>query len=574
MAQHARLRISAAGPFDRWPTGLGFDHFWGFMGGEASQWETPLFDNTSPVEKPADDHSWHFSEAMADQCIGWITQQKSAAPNRPFFAYFTPGAAHAPHHVSKEWSDRYVGKFDHGWDKQRELTFERQKELGVIPADAVLTPRPDSIPAWDDCSADEKRLYARMQEVFAGFLEHIDAQVGRVVDALEEMNLRDDTLIIYIVGDNGPSAEGSLNGTLNNMKTQHGFSDDIETMLAEIDKIGGPEHENHYPVPWCWAGSSPFQWMKQVASHFGGTRNPVVMSWPSRITDKGGLRSQFHHLIDIAPTLLEVAGIPEPSQVNGVTQKPIEGVSLAYTWDDANAPGQRITQYFEMFGNRAIYHDGWVAGARHGRLPWSVADSSGFDEDTWELYNIEEDFTQANDLAATEPKRLREMQDLFMQEAATHNVFPLDDRFTERADASLRPSNLTGITRFLYLPGAVRIPEASAPNTKNVDHTIAAQIEIPEGGADGVLACCGGSAGGWTLFIKDGRLTWEHNWFASDRYVVTSDEPLKPGKQIVSAHITVDSANKPGGGGKWYCTAVKPRSVVAASKSRFPSGSR
>jgi len=541
--------INAAGPFDRWPTGLGFEYWWGFQGGEANQWKTPLFENTTPIDTP-DDPTWHFSEGMAAQCIGWIGQQKAAAPDKPFFIYFAPGAAHAPHHVSKEWSDRYKGKFDHGWDKQREITFENQKKLGVVPENTLLTPRPDSIPAWDDCSAKEKKLYARMQEVFAGFLEHVDAQVGKVVDALEVMNLRENTLIIYIVGDNGPSAEGSLTGTLNNMKTQHGYPDDVDEMVKHMDKIGGPHFENHYPVPWCWAGSSPFQWMKQVASHFGGTRNPVVVSWPARIKDKGELRTQFHHAIDIAPTILEVAGIPEPRAVNGVPQRPIEGVSMAYTWDDKEAEGRRTTQYFEMFGNRAIYHKGWVAGCLHGKLPWQTSGSASFDNDTWELYNIEDDFSQAVDLVDQDPKNLRRLQDIFMAEAAKYNVLPLDDRFAERADANLRPSYIRGKNRFVYLPGTVRVPEPSAPNTKNINHTLAAEITIPEGGAEGVLISCGGMAAGYTFFIKNGKLHWEHNWFEEEHYRVSSTETLPSGHCVVSAEVIVDEEGKFGTGGK------------------------
>jgi arylsulfatase len=542
--------INAAGPFDRWPTGLGFDYWWGFQGGEASQWNTPLYENTAPCEKPANDPDWHLSAAMADKAIAWIGQQKAAAPDKPFFVYWAPGAAHAPHHCPKAWADKYKGKFDHGWDAQREETFQRQKALGVIPAETELTPRPDSIPAWDDASADEKRLYARMQEVFAGFLEHVDAQAGRLIDALGTMGVRDNTLIIYVAGDNGPSAEGSLTGTLNNMKTQHGYPDDAATMLAHIDEIGGPLHENHYPVAWSWAGSSPFQWMKQVASHFGGTRNGVVMNWPARITDKGGLRGQFHHAIDIVPTILEAAGVPEPVQVNGIPQRPIEGVSMAYTWKDAAAKERRVTQYFEMFGNRALYHDGWVAGCRHGRLPWLTADSSSFDEDSWELYNIADDFSQAKDLARENPKKLRELQDLFMAEAAKYNVLPLDDRFAQRASASLRPSYLRGKKNFVYLPGTVRLPEPSSPDTKNVNHVLAAEIEIPEGGAEGVLLCCGGEAGGYTFFVKAGRLHWEHNWFAEERYRVSSSEILRPGRQIVSASIECDKEGEMATGGK------------------------
>jgi arylsulfatase len=451
--------------------------------------------------------------------------------------------------VHKAWADKYKGKFDHGWDRQREIALENQKKLGLVPKDTRLTPRPDSIPSWDSRSPDEKRLYARMQEVFAGFLEHVDAQVGKVVDAIERMGLRDDTLIIYIVGDNGPSAEGSLTGTLNNMKTQAGLPDDVPAMLKHIDEIGGPLHENHYPVGWCWAGSSPFQWMKQVASHFGGTRNGLVVSWPKRITDRGGLRSQFHHAIDIAPTILEAAGVPEPREVNGVPQKPIEGVSMAYTFDDKDAPGRRVTQYFEMFGNRALYHDGWVAGCLHGRLPWETAGGASFDDDTWELYNIEEDFSQANDLVAKEPKKLRDLQDRFMAEAAKFNVLPLDDRFAQRADPTIRPSYIRGKTHFVYPPGTIRIGERSSPNTHNVHHTIAAEVDIPQGGAEGVLVCCGGISAGYTLFMKDGRLHWEHNFYNEARYRVSSTETIPPGKQVLSAEIKVDKEGKMGTGG-------------------------
>jgi len=536
--------LGACGPFDRWPTGKGFDYFYGFQGGESSQWYPPLFENTAPIEPPHDNPKWHLSEALAERAIGWIGQQKATAPEQPFFVYFAPGAGHAPHHIHKEWADKYKGKFDHGWDRQRELTLEHQKKLGVIPHDTKLTPRPKDIPSWDSRSADEKRLYARMQEVFAGFVEHADTQIGRLVDAIEQMGLRDDTLIIYVVGDNGPSAEGTLTGTLNVMRTMMGLPDDAAKMLKQIEKIGGPDFDNHYPVGWCWAGSSPFQWMKQVASHFGGTRNGLVFSWPKRITDKGGLRSQFHHVIDLAPTILEVAGIPEPREVDGVAQRPIEGVSMTYTFADKDAPGRRTTQYFEMFCNRALYHNGWVAGCLHGRAPWITAGSVSLDDDTWELYNIEEDFSQANDLAAREPKKLRELQDLFMAEAAKYNVLPLDDRFAERADPALRPSHLRGKTHFVYPAGAVRIPERSSPYTKNLHHTLAAEVDIPKSGAEGVLVCCGGHTGGFTLFLKDGKLHWEHNYYNETRYRVSSTAPIPAGRHVLSAEVKVDKEGK------------------------------
>ncbi len=541
--------LSPSGPFDHWPTGKGFQYFYGFMGGEADQWATPLYKNTVAVDTPTTP-GWHFSDAIADEAIAWMGVQKDSSPDKPFFLYWAPGAAHAPHQVAKEWSDKYKGKFDHGWDRQREMTFEKQKQMGVIPDSTVLTPRPDEIPAWDDCTDEERRLYARMQEVFAGFLEHVDSQAGRVIDALDSLGIRDDTLIIYIVGDNGPSAEGTLTGTLNNMKTQQGYHDSVDYMLARIDEIGGPKFENHYPVPWCWAGSSPFQWMKQVASHFGGTRNGLVMSWPGKIKDTGGLRSQFHHVIDIAPTILEVAGIPQPVEVNGMHQTPIEGISMEYTWDDPDVKTKRVTQYFEMFGNRAIYHDGWVAGCRHGKVPWQMTGSVPFDDDTWELYNIEEDFSQANDLAQKMPDKLKELKDIFVAEAATHNVMPLDDRFAERAPDDLRPNYIRGKTRFAYLSSAVRIPEVSSPPIKNINYTLAAEVDIPKEGAEGVLVACGGLTAGYAFFIKDNKLIWEHNWFGEHHYRAVSDHELKPGEQTLSATIECDDEGKPGTGGK------------------------
>ncbi|MDI9915375.1 arylsulfatase [Rhodococcus sp. IEGM 1379] len=545
---------SVAGPFDRWPTGQGFDYFYGFLGGEASQWNPPLYENTSATEKPAGQPDWHFSSAIADQSIEWMHNQKAAAPDKPFFLYYAPGAAHAPHHVAPEWADKYKGKFDHGWDREREIVFERQKAMGVIPADTELTPRPEEIPAWDDCSADEKRLYTRMQEVYAGFLEHADTQFDRVLDAIEVLEQLDNTLVIYIAGDNGPSAEGSFTGTLNSMKTLQGFPDDVATMLESIDEIGGPDHENHYPVGWCWAGSSPLQWMKQIASHFGATRNGMALSWPDRIRDIGAMRTQFHHVIDILPTILEVAGIAAPHTVNGVAQQPMDGASMAYSFDDPQAPGRRRTQYFEMFGHRAIYHDGWVAGARHSRMPWVRTGSNvEFDKDTWELYDIENDFSQAKDLVASEPDRLRRMQELFTLEAARNGVFPLDDR----SGARFAPTERGNRTRFVCPAGTARLPESAAPNVKNRSHSIQVNLSEPLGNSEGVLLAMGGVAGGYSLFIQAGCVSYDYNFFR-EHTVITSEAPICESASCIELRFHSDSADPGSGGiGRLYVDGVE-----------------
>ena len=523
------------GPFDRWPTGQGFEHFYGFLGGETSQWTPQLYENTTPAEPYATPvEGYHLTTDITDRAIAWMRLQTSSAPSKPFFLYFATGAVHAPHHVPEEWSDRFRGQFDHGWDREREIVHQRQLDIGVVPQDTQLTPRPAEIPSWESRSPDQKRLFARMQEVFAGFVAHTDHEVSRLLAALDETGQGDNTLVILIVGDNGPSAEGTLQGTLNNMATQQGVEDDFQHMLDHIDEIGGPLHENHYPVGWAWAGSAPFQWMKQVASHFGGTRNGMVVSWPKRIVDHGGLRRQFHHVIDIAPTIYEAAGIEVPSTVNGVAQQPVEGISIAYTFDktNADAPSQRTTQYFEMFGNRAIYRDGWVAAARHGRLPWLTVGSVDFSQDTWELYNITEDFSQATDLAARYPDKLKELQALFLDEARRYNVLPLDDHFAERADPSSRPSTIFGRSAFTYFPGAVRIPEGSAPIEKAGSHRIEADLVMPAAGAEGVIVTSGGTSGGYALFVKDGKLAYVYNYFGREQTTLTSSDELPRGTDV------------------------------------------
>src|SRR5215471_5255087 len=500
---------SQAGPFDLWPTGLGFDYFFGFLGGDANQWHTPIFENTLPYEAPEQQgiNPKHFDELMADKAIAWMRLQHSLAPQKPFFAYYATGTAHSPHHAPQEWINKFKGQFDQGWDKVREETLARQKKLGVVPANTQLTPRPKEIPAWDSLTPAQKKVYVRMMEVYAGVLAHSDYEIGRVIDAVDDMGELDNTLIIYIMGDNGASAEGSLQGTSNEVgEAANGVEETIEYLTSIMDGLGGPVYYNHYPVGWAHAMDTPFQWTKQVASHFGGTRNGMVIAYSKRIKEKGGLRSQFCHVTDITPTILELTGITFPTSINGVTQKPLEGASLVYTFDDAKAPTKHPTQYFEMMANRAIYHDGWMASTTPLRLPWiNYGATPSPDDFTWELYHVAEDFSQANDLAAREPAKLKELQQLFDREAKKYNVYPLDSSFAERADPAIRPSLTRGRTEFTYYSGMIRIPEATSPDVKNKSYTMTAEVEIPSGGAEGVLGTMGGRFGGWSLIIENGK---------------------------------------------------------------------
>ena len=420
---------SPAGPFDRWPTGLGFDRFYGIMGAESSQWEPPVYDQTTPIAPHIGKPGYHLTEDLADQAITWMQRQHASTPNRPFFCYFSTPAVHAPHHVSREWIDKFKGQFDDGWDALRDMIYERQLKLGVIPKDTTLTKRPEQVPAWADYPDRYKPVARRLMETFAGFLAHTDAQIARVIDSLDGMGIADNTLVIYITGDNGASAEGTIHGAWSAPSFQNGVPEDPEWLLDHMDDFGTDKCENHFNVGWAWALDSPFQWMKQVASHFGGTRNAMALSWPKKITDKGGLRTQFHHVIDIVPTIYDIAGITPPTHVNGVEQMPLHGTSMAYTFDSADAPSTHTSQYFEILGNRAIYADGWMASCFHGRLPWIRLQGFEFDgpQEVWELYNIAEDFSQAVDLAATHPEKLVELQALFHQHAIDYGIYPLLD---------------------------------------------------------------------------------------------------------------------------------------------------
>jgi arylsulfatase len=533
--------ISPAGPFDRWPTGStwGFEYFYGFMNGETHQYYPVLYRNTSPITAPrTPEQGYHLTEDLADEAIAWINSVNATDPKKPWFVYFSTGGIHAPHHAPKAYRDKYKGKFDAGWDRYREETFARQKQLGVIPADAKLTPRPKEIPAWDDQPADAKKVFARLMENYTAYLEHTDVQIGRVVDAVSARGEQDNTLIIYIVGDNGASAEGGLEGTVNEVASLNGIQLGLAGLQAKFDEIGGPETEPHVPVAWAWAANTPFQWTKQIASHFGGTRNPMVISWPARIKDKGGLRSQFLHLIDLAPTILEAAGIAQPQVVNGISQKPIEGVSFVSTFASAAAPEIRTSQYFEMMGNRAIYKDGWIAATRHG-IPWMTAgQATGFDADVWELYNVAEDFSEANNVVSKNPAKLKELQAAFDVEARKYNVFPLDDRMAQRIDMTNRPNPLTGLTSFTYGPGVAYVGPNATLSTNNVPFTITAEVEAGTGGADGVIIAFGGTTAGWSLYVKDGRPTFYYNFFDVAGYRAQSSAPLPKGKSTVRVELT------------------------------------
>jgi arylsulfatase len=541
---------SQVGPFDRWPSGLGFDYFYGFMGGDMDQWQPTLYENHELVPRSSDPN-YILTTDLVDKSIAWLRRTRSIDPEKPFFLYMSTGATHAPHHVRPEFIEKYQGQFDEGWDAYREQTFERQQQLGVVPPDARLTPRPEELPAWDTLSADQKRLFARMMEVFAGFTAETDYEMGRLLEVVRALPDADNTIIFYEVGDNGASAEGGLVGLLNENSFFNGVPESLEDNLSHIDEIGGPKHFNHFPAGWAWAMNTPFQWTKQIASHLGGVRNPLAVSWPARIKDRGGVRSQFHHVVDIAPTIYEAVGVPFPDVLNGVAQKPLDGVSMVYSFDDAAAPSRRRTQYFEMFINRGIYHDGWWAASRTG-IPW-VSEPAPIDPDTatWELYHLDEDFSQAVDLAAEQPEKLRALQDLWWTEAARNSVLPLDGRKTERLNAELqgRPTLTGKRTSFEYFPGMVALPAGSAPNLLNKSFTITADIEVAAGGSDGAVFSLGGMDGGYGLYVRDGRPVFVGNFLNRSLTRVTSKKPLAAGPVKLRAEFAYDGGGL-GKGGK------------------------
>jgi arylsulfatase len=539
------------GPFDRWPTGSGFEHFYGFVGGETNQYEPSIYRDTVPVEPPSTpEEGYHFTEDMTDRSIEWVRQQKSLTPDKPFFVYWAPGATHAPHHVAPEWSDPYRGKFDDGWDTLREATFERQKELGVIPQDAVLTERPEEIPAYDDMPDELKPVLNRQMEIYAGFLEHTDQQLGRLIDALDDLDVLDDTMIVYIIGDNGASAEGSPRGTFNELLALNGVPEleTTEFMVERIDLFGTLDAFNHYAVGWAHAMNTPYQWTKQVASHWGGTRNGTIISWPNGIDDHGAVRSQFAHVIDMAPTVLRAAGIPEPIIVHGFDQHPYEGFPINDTFGDPEADEVHETQYFEMFVNRGIYHKGWTAVTRHS-IPWILASAPDIADDVWELYEPG-DWTQSNDVASENPKMLERLQTLFISEAVRYNVLPLDDRRSERFDPDRagRPQLVKGNTQLLF-GGMGRLSESSVINIKNKSHAVTCVVVVPEGGGHGTIIAQGGRYGGWTVYLtEDGRPAYCYNLFGLERFKVYGSEPLAAGEHQVRMEFDYDGGGVGQGG--------------------------
>ena len=555
--------VTPLGPFNAWPTGGGgFEYFYGFIGGETSQWFPALFEGTTAVE-PAKtpEEGYHLTEDLAGKATKWIRQQKSLMPDKPFFMYFAPGATHAPHHVPKEWIDKYKGKFNQGWDKVREETFARQKKLGVIPKDCELTARHPQIPSWDSTSAEMKPVLARQMEVYAGFMSHTDHQIGRLIDALRDLEILDDTLIYVVIGDNGASAEGSLQGTFNEIVsiTGYGHLETPEYFAARLDKFGGPEAYNHYAVGWAHAMDTPYQWTKQVASHFGGTRNGTIVHWPKGIKARGEVRSQFFHVIDVAPTVLEVAGLPEPTFVNGVMQKPIEGVSMAYTFNDGKAEERHQTQYFEMMGNRGIYHKGWTAVTRH-RTPWQTGVvTTAFDDDVWELYDTNKDWSQAHNIVKEQPAKLAELQRLWMIEATKYNVLPLDDRMMERADPDVagRPKLVRG-NRQLLFGGMGRLTESSIVNYKNKSHAVTAEVVVPDAGAEGVIVAVGGNIGGWSLYAKEGKPKYCYNFYGLNQYYVEGSSKIPPGTHQVRMEFAYDGGGIAKGGAVTLYVDGKP----------------
>nr|MBP9128114.1 arylsulfatase [Elusimicrobiota bacterium] len=538
---------SVSGPYDRWPTGSGFEKFYGFIGGETNQWHPMIYDGTTRAYPDVEAPGYHFTTDMTNQAIRWMNTQQSLTPDNPFYMYFAPGATHAPHHVPKSFIEKYRGKFDQGWDKLRQETLARQKKLGIVPKNTRLAPKPAAIKNWSVLSADEKRLFARQMEVYAGFAEQTDMEVGRLIQAIEARGEMDNTLFFYIVGDNGSSAEGGMIGMFNENTYFNSVQETLDMQLQRIDDLGTEKTYNHFAAGWAIAGNTPFTWSKQVASNFGGTRNGMVVHWPAGIKAKNQIRTQFHHVIDVAPTIYEATGVPAPRMVNGIEQRPIEGLSMAYSFENAKAPDARKTQYFEMIGNRAIYHDGWFAGTIH-KAPWEAQPRRPLAEDVWELYNVNEDFSQSRDLAAKYPDKLEELKKKFLEEAVKYNVLPIDDRSIERFDPVIagRPDLMNGRTKLVLYEGATGIPENAFINIKNTSLSITAEVDVPAD-ASGVILCQGGDFGGWTFYLMDGKPAYTYNWVGLESYTVSSETKIPAGAHTLQ--FTFDYKGGRGAGG-------------------------
>ena len=544
----APWEVSVSGPTDRWPTRSGFDKFYGFFGGETDQWNPTLYDGMARIPTPRHP-GYNFMTDMTDQAISWMKFQKSLTPDKPFFMYFAPGATHAPHHVPKDWIAKNKGRFDQGWDKLREETLARQIELGVVPKGTKLANKPADIKDWDTLGADEKKLFARQMEVYSAFGEYADNEIGRLFDAVGATGQLDNTLIFYIIGDNGTSAEGGMSGMFSEMTYFNNVQETVQEMLKHYDEWGGPTTYPHMAAGWAVAGDTPFMWTKQMPSNYGGTRNGMIVSWPKGIKATNEIRSQWHHVIDVAPTVLEAASLPEPKSVNGTVQSPIEGGSMLYSFDKPDAKSTHTTQYFEIFGNRAIYHDGWFAGTVH-RAPWEKVPRQKLTEDKWELYDTTKDFSLANDLAAAHPAKLKELQDIFMKDASKYRVLPIDDRLLERLVASTagRPDLMGDRTSLTLSEGMGGMSENVFLNLKNRSCSITADVEIPAGGANGVVIAQAGRFGGWSLYLKDGKPTYCYNFLGLQEYKVAAPTALAAGKATIRMNFDYDGGGAGQGG--------------------------
>ena len=541
--------MGPGGPFDRWPTGMGFDRFYGILGAESSQYEPPVYDQTTPVSPHLGRENYHLTEDLVDQAINWIDRVSVSSPGKPFFCYLPTPAVHAPHHVPREWIDKFAGQFDEGWDALRAQIFQRQIDLGVIPADTELTLRPEEIMSWDEYPDRYKPVASRLMEAFAGFLAHTDHHIHRLLTSLDERGKLDNTLVFYITGDNGASGEGTLHGAWSAPSFQNGRPEDPEWLLEHMDDFGSADCENHYNYPWAWALDSPFQWMKQVASHFGGTRNAMAVSWPKGIADAGGLRTQFHHVVDIAPTIYEACGITQPSSVNGIEQMEVHGTSMAYTFDEANVEDRHETQYFEMMGNRGVYHRGWMASCFHGRPPWIRWQGMPFDgeQERWELYDLRTDFSQAVDVAAQYPEKLAELMEVFDQEARRNSVYPMRDPGSGSQLIAPVPSSLGDLTKMTYTSAHARMPEFSVVNVKNTSWRMTAVVDITAG-AQGVIACQGGNMAGWSLYLSEvGVPTFHYNWYGHQHTSVAAPTALTPGRHEIDMLFAYDGGFAAGG---------------------------